>query len=109
MKRRTKWIAGTAVGLAVLGAGAGAVVASGIVDTEAPITGAALEKASRATLDHTKEGRVTDTEVGDEDGYYEVEVTLSNGKQVDVHLDESFNVISQEADEESPDDKDTTP
>ncbi len=62
------------------------------------ITGEALERASQAALDYLGEGRVTDTEVGDEEGYYEVEVTLENGREVDVHLDEEFNVLGQEAD-----------
>lgn len=61
-----------------------------------PITGAALEQASAAALAYLGEGRVTDTEVGDEEGYYEVEVTLENGREVDVHLDEAFNVLGRE-------------
>lgn len=58
------------------------------------VTGTALERASVAALASTGEGRVTETEVRDEEGYYEIEVTLDNGKQVDVHLDENFNVLS---------------
>jgi hypothetical protein len=49
---------------------------------------------------------VTETEVGDEDGYYEVEVTLTGGRQVDVHLDSSFNVTSSQSDAEEPGDRD---
>ena len=63
------------------------------------ITGDALEKASVAALTHIGDGRVTDTEVGDEEGYYEVEVTLSDGREVDVHLDENFQVLSVESDD----------
>ena len=33
-------------------------------------------------------GTVTETGVGDDEGYYEVQVTLDDGSQVDVHLDE---------------------
>ena len=66
-------------------------------ETEAvPITGNALETASAAALEYIGEGRVTDTEIGDEEGYYEIEITLDNGKEVDVHLDENFNVLSVE-------------
>jgi hypothetical protein len=61
-------------------------------EKETPITGSDLEQASAAALDHLGEGRVTDTEVGDEESYYEVEVTLDDGTQVDVQLDESFNM-----------------
>jgi hypothetical protein len=68
-----------------------------------PVTGEALERASEAALDYLREndlgeGRVTDSEVGDEEGYYEIEVTLESGRQIDVHLDETFNVLGREAD-----------
>ncbi len=59
-----------------------------------------MERASRAALAHTGEGRVTETEVGDEDSYYEVEVTLDDGHQVDVQLDEAFRVVDTMADRE---------
>ena len=68
-----------------------AVAAGGDDDNEAPITGADLDRASAAALEHTGGGRVTETEVGDEESYYEVEVTLDDGSQVDVQLDENFN------------------
>jgi uncharacterized membrane protein YkoI len=91
----------------VVGAGAGIAVASGATDdAEQPITGAALDKASEAALASTGGGTVTETEVGDEDSYYEVEVTLPDGSQVDVQLDESFAVVGSAADEEEPNDKD---
>ena len=57
-----------------------------------------IEKASAAALDHLGEGTVTDTEVGDEESYYEVEVTLDDGRQIDVQLDEDFNVVGTEDD-----------
>jgi hypothetical protein len=41
---------------------------------------------------------VTETEVGDEESLYEVEVTLDDGTQVDVQLDEDFNVVGDERD-----------
>ncbi len=62
-------------------------------ETEVAITGSALEQASAAALAFTGEGAVTETEVGDEESYYEVEVTLDNGSEVDVQLDESFSVV----------------
>jgi len=67
-------------------------------EEDAPITGSALERASRIALDYIGEGEVTDTEIGDEEGYYEIEITLDNGKEMDVHLDENFNVLSVEYD-----------
>jgi uncharacterized membrane protein YkoI len=82
------------------GTGAGIAAANGDDDNEAPITGQALDKASAAALEQTGEGRVTETEVGDEESYYEVEVTLDDGSQVDVQLDRDFNVVGGEADSE---------
>jgi uncharacterized membrane protein YkoI len=58
----------------------------------------ALEKASAAALKYTGEGRVTQTEQDDEESYYEVEVTLNNGHQVDVQLNRNFKVVSSEDD-----------
>jgi uncharacterized membrane protein YkoI len=75
-------------------------------DTEQPITGSALTRASEAALAHTGPGRVTETEVGDEDSYYEVEVTLDDGRHVDVQLDEAFQVVGSVADSEVETDED---
>ncbi|MFQ5556047.1 MAG: hypothetical protein ACE5GB_00810 [Acidimicrobiales bacterium] len=84
---------------------AAAAVAAGTVttaaggdDSEVPITGPALERASAVALAHTAGGRVTETEIGDEDSFYEVEVTLDDGSQVDVQLDEDFEVVGSVAD-----------
>ena len=102
MKRRTKIIA--AVGVAAVAAAAvGTVVTAGVMDDEnqQPITGDALTKASAVALAQTGGGRVTDTEVNDEESYYQVEVTLDTGKQVDVNLDKNFNVVKTKTDSES--------
>ena len=73
-------------------------------EEEVPVTGTALEKASAAALAHIGEGRVTDSEIGDEEGYYEIEITLDNGNEVDVHLDENFKVTSTEYEDEEDED-----
>ena len=76
---------------------------SGNEANEAPdqaIGGSDLDKASAAALQHTGGGQVTDTEVGDEESYYEVEVSRADGSQVDVQLDRSFQVVGDEVDEE---------
>ena len=101
MERRTKIItAGIAAAALAAGAGVGVASAGGFGDdSEAPITGDALDKATAAALEHTGEGRVTDTEVDDEDSKYEVEVTLDDGTEVDVQLDEDFAVVGTEADD----------
>ena len=63
-----------------------------------PVRGAALERASRIALDRVGSGRVTGTELRDEEGYYEIEVTRDDGSQVDVHLDSRFHVLDTSAD-----------
>jgi uncharacterized membrane protein YkoI len=82
--------------LALAAVAAGIAIGAGGRDDETPITGTALTRASAAALEHTGGGRVTDTEAGDEEGAYEVEVTLPDGSQVDVHLDAGFNVLGDE-------------
>jgi uncharacterized membrane protein YkoI len=101
MKRRTKVVAVAALAAGVGIATAGAVTAKG-GDTDTPITGDALTRASDAAIQHMGGGRVTGTEVGDEDSYYEVEVTLDDGSQVDVQLDASFKVVETMPDHEDP-------
>lgn len=87
-------IALTLAGAASVAAASGNVPRSGDDDrTDTPIAGPDLDRASQAALAHTGAGRVTETEVGDEDSYYEVEVTFDDGHQVDVQLDERFQVL----------------
>jgi uncharacterized membrane protein YkoI len=93
---------------AAIATGVGVAAAGGSGDdaAEGPgtaITGDALQRAEEAALAETGGGRVTGTEVGDEESYYEVEVTLPDGSRVDVQLDESFAVVGGSADrEETP-------
>ena len=103
MTRKAVVIAGLAVAVAAIGAGM-AIAAGG--DDDKPITGPTLQKAGAAALAHTGGGRVTGTEVGDEESLYEVEVTLDNGNQVDVQLDQSFKVVGSEVDHEDAADDD---
>jgi hypothetical protein len=94
-------IAGTVIAALAAGGVAIAGAAGGDDDaTERPISGGALDRASAAALDHTGGGRVTGTEVGDEEGYYEVEVTRDDGSQVDVHLDRGFHVLGAAGDDD---------
>ena len=65
-----------------------------------------LDKATAAALEHTGGGTVIETEVGDDGGAYGVEIRLDDGSVVEVTLDESFGVISQETDEDGPNDQD---
>ena len=95
--RINKKVAIVAGAAAILAGGAGVAAAGGNTDaTEGPdvaITG-------DAALAETGGGKVTGTEVGDEESYYEVEVTQADGSQVDVQLDKSFAVVSSKADHE---------
>ena len=101
MKKRTVIIL-TAAG--VLAAGGTAIAATAGDDdaTDKPISGDALERAKAAALAE-EPGKVTETEVGDEESYYEVEVTRPDGSQVDVQLDRDFNVVTSETDSERED------
>ncbi|MEO6651046.1 MAG: hypothetical protein ABIP17_00110 [Ilumatobacteraceae bacterium] len=104
MNRRTIIISVSAIGTVAAIAVGGAVLAGQGADSDTPIQGDALTRASEVALDHMGGGRVTGTEVGDEDSLYEVEVTLDDGRQVDVQLDENFAVVSADADVESSSD-----
>jgi uncharacterized membrane protein YkoI len=94
MKKKTIWITGAAVAAVLVVGGAGLAIADPF-DTDGPLTGSALDKASAAALDAVGSGTVTDTDSGDDDDAhaYEVEVTLADGTDVDVALDESFGVL----------------
>ena len=92
------------MGIATAVAAAAVAIGTGIASAQpddgegTPITGDALIKASQAALAFTGGGTVTGTEVGDEESLYEVEVTLPDGSQVDVQLDENFVVVGDKTD-----------
>jgi hypothetical protein len=109
MRRGTKIAVAAVAVVGATAAGTGVAFAAGGGDddgTETPITGTELDRASAAALEHTGEGRVTETEKGDEESLYEVEVTLDDGSQVDVQLDDSFAVVGSESDGEAGEDDD---
>lgn len=100
---RKKLLAGAAaVTILTLGGG----IAYAADDATERATGPDAEKAKNAALDRTNGGRVTETEVRDEEGYYEVEVTRDDGTEVEVHLDRDLNVLSAQPDDDGPDDRD---
>ena len=114
MSRTISWIVGGVLGAAAIAAGAAALSAatafagpagahseapagahSGpVADPDVAISGDALASASAAALAAVGGGTVTQTEVGDEESYYEVEVTFADGHQVDVQLDENFALVT---------------
>jgi hypothetical protein len=102
MDIRNKVLIAAIAVVALAAGGVGIATATGGGDddaTEQPIKGSALDKAEAAALAHTGEGTVTETETGDEESFYEVEVTLDDGSQVDVQLDRDFNVVGDETDD----------
>ena len=104
MDRRKKLIVGAIVALAVIGGGTGIAIATGLGDDE-PLTGSTLEQATAAALEHTGGGTVIESEAGDGGAAYGVEIRLDDGRIVEVALDESFNVIGQESDDDGPNDQ----
>jgi uncharacterized membrane protein YkoI len=68
-------------------------------DSDAPLSGSALDQAVAAALEHTGGGEVIETEIGDDGAAYGVEIRLPDGSQVEVNLDEAFTVIGSEVDD----------
>jgi hypothetical protein len=96
-KRIAVVIAGAALVTAGTVGAAGAL--SGDDETQdRPIPASDLGQAEQAALEETGGGKVTGTEVDDEESKYEVEVTLPDGTEVDVQLDEDFQVVGTESD-----------
>jgi uncharacterized membrane protein YkoI len=84
----------------------GIAIAGGMGDDDEPLTGSTLEQATAAALAHTGGGTVVETETGDDGAAYGVEIRLTDGRVVEVELDENFDVIGQETDDDGPNDQD---
>ena len=97
MTHRNRWIA-LALALVAIGAGAGIVIANG--ESEAPLTGTDLDRATEAALAHTGGGTVIESEIGDDGAAYGIEIRRDDGSVVEVNLDASFAVIGSETDED---------
>ena len=104
MNKRTRWIVGAGIAVAVVLGGAGAVTATS-ADDDAQLTGESRDKAIAAAKAHVGEGEVTDTELGDDGAAYGVEIRKPDGLQVEVNLDKDYKVTGTEDDDDSgPDD-----
>ena len=97
-----KAVIGGAFAAVLAGGGAGIAAAAGGPgtagdDDEPALTGSELEQANQAALEASRAfgegGRVTGTEGTGEEPYYEVDVTLADGTQIDFDLDSSFAVV----------------
>jgi uncharacterized membrane protein YkoI len=108
MSKTMKIVAAGAAIAGITAGGAALATAGSEGDSEQPISGSELQQAEDAALQHTGGGTVTDTEVGDEESLYEVEVTMDDGSQVDVQLDAGFDVVGDEA-ETGEDEADESP
>ncbi len=109
MRKRKQIVIVGASALALAAGGAGIAGATSGSDPETPITGGALQRASAAALHATGGGKVTGTEVGDEESYYQVEVTKADGTQTDVQLDRDLTVVDRSSDQEAAGDTSANP
>lgn len=112
MSKRSRWLLGGALALALVGAGVGVGIAGNrdggedggaeveANDSDQQLVGSDRDRAAAAALEHTGGGTVTEVEVGDGAAAYGVEVRLEDGSQVEIQLDASFTVIGQEVDDE---------
>ncbi len=95
--RQKRIVIPTVAAAALLGGG-GVVWAN---SASADVSQDDIDHASRVALDAVGSGKVTETEVDDEEAYYEIEITKPDGSQVDVAVDENFKVVGQEVDGEN--------
>ena len=94
MKKKTIWIVAGAAVLVIGGAGIAVAATDPFDQDDDRLTGATLENASEAALAEVGEGTVSDAERSDSlDHAYTVEVRLDNGRDVDVELDDKFDVV----------------
>jgi uncharacterized membrane protein YkoI len=98
MKKKTIWISAAAA-VVVLGAAGVTVAVADPFDGDDRLTGSTLEKASDAAIAEVGEGTVRDASASDDlDHKYDVEVRLTDGTEVDVALDEDFDVVYTDRD-----------
>lgn len=103
---RRKLVLGVAVVLVVGAVSGGIAIAAAGDGDDQPLSGSTLARASAAALAATGGGRVTESEVGDDGAAFEVEVTLADGSQVEVRLDDQFAVTGRESDDDGAGDRD---
>jgi hypothetical protein len=92
--------------LAIAAAGAGTAIATSN-DDEGGATGPQADRAEAAALQITHGGQANAVERDSEDGAtWEVEVTKPDGNTVDVRLDQNYQLVVVEGDNESSDSDD---
>ena len=104
--RKNPLFVGSAAVLLAAATGTGIAVAAGDSgdDGDATVTGRVADRARAAALDATGGGRVNAVERDSEDGAtWEVEVTRRDGTTVDVRLDDHYQLVVVEGDQERGD------
>jgi hypothetical protein len=97
---RHKLILGAVVAFAVIALAASVGLAAGGDDGK-PLTGSTYDRATAAALAEVGEGTVTEAERDESGGGYEVEVRRNDGTEVEVQIDESFEVTRSGGDDDS--------
>ena len=106
MIKKTLLIVAALAALALGGAALAGATPSDVSGSD-ELTGSTLDRASQAALAETGGGTVTESERDAENGAtYEVEVTKDDGSEVDVRLDENYEVVVAETDREDDEDDD---
>lgn len=97
MRKKTVWITSAAATAVLAVGGASVAVATGETSDDGEdmaLSGQSLERATKAALAEVGQGTVTDAETSDDVGSaYEVEVALDKGGEVDVELNDSYEVV----------------
>ena len=99
MVERRKLIIGAVVGLTVIAIGTGVGLAAGGDDGE-PLRGSTYDRATAAALAEVGEGTVTEAERDEGGEGYEVEIRRNDGTEVEVQLDDSFEVTRSGSDDD---------
>lgn len=103
MRTKRKLTVGLVVAVVGLAIGAGLALATGGGDDER-LRGSTYERATAAALEHAGGGEVLETETGDDGAVYEVEIRRSDGSEIEVQLDQNFEVLGSESDDDGPND-----
>ena len=105
MKFQRKYLVVGGAILAIAAGGTGAAFATGTVggdDGNETISGPAADQATAAALKITNGGTANSVERDSENGAtYEVEVTKPDGNTVDVRLDQNYDLVVIEGDNEA--------
>jgi uncharacterized membrane protein YkoI len=96
VSKRALWIGGAVAGVIALG-GAGIAIADELNDGSDALDDATRDRVAAAATGYTNGGELIDAE-RDDDGGYDAEVRLENGTEVDVRLDDDYDVVSSDSD-----------